>query len=212
MAWRPYSGAMNGYGSFGAATSQRLRLGKGLAACLVGLLGGCATVSVIESPPANQSSVMRSALLAKAEAVQREAIAAGWGEASGASLGEILLNGVPDDAAPADPVSLYIEKSLRSDKRALVADVAQARRLASELSESIEQLLRREGAAPVAMTEDVAAVERVLILFKRSETLLSAAAARLSAGEARLELDLLRAEIDRLGAGLDALAGPAAGS
>jgi len=177
---------------------------------------GCATVTVIESeagaaPSAEQRSLREACVRALSEARQ-----AGWGEAPGGSLTDLLRNGRTNDG-PEDGVAAYFAVkgaglSTEALRGALIGDLASASRNAGALADLGEAVLARSS-LEAPDTRDLQEAERALILFKRGETLFSAAAARLETqgpaaanAAVRARLEAYGEDVRRLAQTVDALA------
>lgn len=206
---------MHGYGSSSSGTSEGWRRAA-ICAALVAILtlGGCATVTVFETPlVVSSQSEQRQLLQEQADDAVAAAVAAGWADAPNAtSLANILLNGM-EQAGERDIVERYLATKPAQPRAALLAvraDVIAARSHTAALADATEALLQREQREPEPPGEELAALERTLITFKRGSTVFAAAEARLRAAsrepaEARsvhLEIERLQAELDRLNTGV----------
>lgn len=176
-------------------------------------VSGCATVTVIESSggEARLSEDQRSLRKASERAVA-DARAAGWGEAPGGSFTDVLRHGRRQDG-PEDAVAAYF-----SAKGSVLSPVQKREAVAVDLAAASESALALAGLAEAVAQQsvepgDLQQAELALIVFRRAESLFSAAVARLDDAANPAAGELLRARlatyggsVRRLGAAVDALA------
>lgn len=213
---------MQGYGASQLGTRdgwRRAALGAAALAFLA--LGGCATITILETPlTSDKQNKQRQALQHQAEAAVNLAVASGWADPPNTtSLADILLNGIEPQSERADPLSRYIAakpKKTTAARASVRSDLITARNQVAALAESVEAVLAKERKPPPP-GEELASLERVLIIYKRAATMFAAAEARLrgEAGDVSpsdaqatdLQVELLAAELDRLTSGVNRLAG-----